>query len=320
MKIHSTIANEAEKDIRAFIELQNRIYKPWQFIEHCADNVKLSTTLDELKLLWKEPLYVRPGYYADDQRVELPNFLSKLSYDDRKFIGEFTIYENKNTDKAVIYNHVDDLNEKAHNGLLQEELDKVINDEGSIDMDSFLASKLNQFTFMHLHYQKNIVRSINRLLKNFEDYFLSYMKKDTLKCIDAILSMDEKLFDLYHRFDYQYENPKVLIIDDDKKSLDQTASIRIVFLILLGFDVFIVSKKGYANIENTICRDFYDLHFEEMDTYENQEPWDEAEAKEYENHDVVLSKRSKMIWAVGAMSLILYLILLITSKPLGIGA
>ena len=66
---------------------------------------------------------------------------------------------------------------------------------------------------------------------------------------------------LYQNYDYQYDIPYIIIRNEDRRSFTTEQGCVLALLDLLGFDIIIVSDKGYADVENIIKKDLFDVHY-----------------------------------------------------------
>lgn len=310
MKVYSTVAHNAEAEISEIISHRNRVYKSWQLSNHKSENIRLCTTLDEVKLLWKEPVCIRPGFDADDDLVAIPNFFTKISYNSNEFLSSFKVFCESNPNKGLVYESIEHFEGKLEKRINRTKIEEILDENGLIDTEKFLVSELNPVKYMRLEYQKSIAEKINRILSSYKEFLLNSAVFDAFRCIHILLNLDEKWYELYHHFDYQYINPKILILDDVKEVPKNECAIKLLYLVLLGFDIFIVSPSGYTNIENILHKELYDLHYEnEYSEIEVEEP-----VKSYVEPKIqsgIKSKKDKIIKVIAIVSII-YLMLLFT--------
>ncbi len=262
MKTKSTVANEAEKDIASIMGHETRTYKPWQLADHKLENVRLKTTVDEIKLIMDEPIRFREGFDVDETTVNVPNLVAKFQYNEEQLVRTFSARSKKQPGKYMLINGFNRLEKFRREPVRVKDVVHVMS-SGYLNEGLFLSSKLNQFKFMKVSYQKNFVAAVNKLLSRAGEYFAPGFRMDRHALVAALLNVDPRWMDMYHHFDYQYDNPKALIYDNGTSEISSKAAVRIALLIVLGFDVFFVAPSGYASIENILNPDLYDVFYPE---------------------------------------------------------
>ncbi|WDV45605.1 YceG family protein [Clostridiaceae bacterium M8S5] len=255
-----TTAFKASNELSDIIYTEtDGIYKPWQFESYETKPLTLKTTIDEVKLLWREEARMRTGFKVENKTVYIPNLFVKISgvYED------ISIYWNdvstfKNSENTIFYSNLPFTTTQ----YTRESLYKcayILDSEGFVDKDKLFSSPLYKFSYLRTHLQELIVHKINQLF--VLPIFKNEINKDyKLKIIISILTMDKQILNLIQNFDYPFKVPKIVIYDNNESMFNDQDIAVLSFLNLFGFDILILTPTGYNNIENAIKSKYYDIH------------------------------------------------------------
>ncbi|WP_345788221.1 YceG family protein [Desulfosporosinus youngiae] len=256
----STIAYNASKEIEEVIYSEEvGLFKPWQFESYGTQPITLKTTYDELKILWKEPVKLRPEFKIQNKKVYVPNLFAKINgvsedlNDYWQDLKELSSASNTKLIEAVPFTKItyskQDLYQTSY----------LLNKKGLLE--EFEAAKSRHYKFGHLKapLQHFLIAKINELL--LSEMFLGTVdKKFKLKIIMTILTMDDELLRLIEVFDYPQEVPKVIVYDNKKETFTESDSIMLAYLNLIGLDIVVFTPTNYKTIEHYIKPSLFDCH------------------------------------------------------------
>lgn len=256
----STIAYKASKEIEEVIYNEEvGFYKPWQFESFSTHPITLKTTLEELKILWREPAKLRPEFKVHNKKVYVPNLFAKIngvSEDLNSYWQDLKALSSAPNTKLLEYVPFTKV------GYTQQELYQMgytLNEQGFFDEDKVRKSRHYKFNYLKKPLQHFLIAKINELLA--ADMFLEMVDvKFKLKILMTILTMNESLIKLIEVFDFPQEIPKVIVYDNKKYSFSEYDVILLAYFNLVGLDIVIFTPTNYMTIEQRLKPNLFDTH------------------------------------------------------------
>ncbi len=257
---YKTNAQQAEEELNEIIGPDKHIYKAWQLEDYTLQTVHLQGTIDDFMLLVNGENYTRPKFAVSDDKVYVPNFFVKLNGAVAGFELDIKQLSRRRSDIVEVYSSFKKMAVPPHHRPLKGRPEWFGGDD-QIDVAAALKKPLGNIRYLRPAYQKNYLMAINRVLKiiNSDDFL---PKKPTGRdVLETLLFNSNKIIRMYHNYDYQYLAPKFVVTDDNSFTISIYAVIRLLMMHALGFDVVVMSEKGYASIENYLSENICDRHF-----------------------------------------------------------
>ncbi len=257
---YKTNAQRAEEELSGIIGADKHIYKPWQLEDYTLETVHLQGTIDDFMLLFDCANYTRPKFEVADDTVYAPNFFVKLNGAVEGFELDVKALSKRRGDIVANYSSFQKMATAPRHRPFKGRPEWFTEDD-RIDVAAALKKPLGNIRHLRPAYQKNYLMAINRVLEivNSDDFLPS--KPTGRDVLETLLFNSNKIIRMYHNFDYQYLAPKFVVTDNNSFTISTYAVIRLLMMHALGFDVVIVSKDGYASIENYLSEAICDRHF-----------------------------------------------------------
>ncbi len=257
---YKTKARRAEEALNQIIGPENRIYRAWQLEDYIVEPLRIEGTIDDVLLLANNKAYARPGFKTEDNRVTVPNLFVKFNGDVKGFYLDMKQLQSDRSDIVTIYDTFKRMAAKPRKTPLISK-PSWYNPDGGIDVDAALAAGIGNLQVLRPGYQRNYLLALNRVLARVKsDAYLAERPTDRT-VIETLLFNSNKIIRMFHKFDYQYVNPKFIVLEESGLSINAFAVLRLMMMDALGFDVFILSKEGYASIENYLSDDICKQYF-----------------------------------------------------------
>lgn len=256
MKVYQTVTKEADVELDQLLGKENRIYKPRQLNEMNINPIRLSTTSDELALYLYESAYIRPEFKVEGNVVQIPCFFAKVEGHIEQYISAARDYSAKHNKLIVISSGYHMLERR---GLLMG-LDKNIFVDGKLNVN--MAMDNSKLSFLKPEKRLNYLNAINRILEWIDMGIVDKPENSETKeeLVEIFLNNNQKIVEMFHEYDYQETPPKYIINVMQRRKPNVLAVYRMLLMHALGFDVIIVSDKGYSGVENYLKPVYYDSH------------------------------------------------------------
>lgn len=302
MNRFQTSASKAEKEIRELLTPEEYVYRPWQLIEYEMKAITLITITEEIQLLYDKPAFLRPGFEVKDRKVYIPNMIVKYVGNISSILPNYDIKSLNQRNLTKCYKSIQEFNELISNKVISDdEIKKILNADGLIEKNKLYRSEIYNYNYLRKKYQDLLVDKINYLIKNRESIFDKRVDTENIYTVIAtLLNIEEDIIMLLHNFDFQYQIPSIIIFDEEQTIFTNDSAYIIALLKLLGFDIMIISSKGFSNIELILRDDLYDVH------YENE--W----INKYDNRDLLSKTKKKNKFQKYKKSIIIVTALVLT--------
>jgi hypothetical protein len=245
----STVAYNASKEIRQ--ELANSgIYNARHFQE--ITTITISTTVDEIELLWNVGGKYRTGFQSDNDRMLLPVIFTVVKGAENakeyqrlvKKLG--TVIKNFNVkieEQVGTNNREQQLKQSQFNKLLS----TLNTKDNKIKIDKEKCLSVWQYSYLDKRTQ---LIMINALEKVIDSGF------DAHKVLKVVCYLADDLIDIINGFEPLEHIPKLVIEHTKKRAFTEYECIVLYYLNKIGFDIVILSPMGYISIENQLSGKF----------------------------------------------------------------
>ena len=261
MNRFQTAASRAEEKVREMLPPEAKLLKPWQLINHEPITATLKCTHSEIMELFYTEAVNRPGFSVDERKVIIPSLFVKLSGMFKHLKLPTSNITKKTSKKGLVFESIMDFMRHDSCSIQSDELLALLNEQGLISKESLYRSQYYNYGFLRREYQDILIDNINYLLHNRLLIFPYSQIPGTRELLSALLNIDYKILMLFQDFDFQQDVPFVIIHNEDCQSFSDRQAYVLALLNLLGFDIVISSTKGYADIENHVCKDVIDIHY-----------------------------------------------------------
>lgn len=249
-----TMTAQAETLVQEHLYSNAALNYPWKYAEYETRTRILNTTYDELFILSKAQLYLREGFTDEPGIVYLPVLFAKIEgiADNTKDYAQklSSLTEGELTHVATNFPllPVQKSNMQFHM--------RDASESGKLIPEKIMNLSIWPYKTMPIGAQRNIARTMIRLIEG--DYIqpLAGQRKEDHEqyLFGQILLIPQDVMRLYQQFDYSSNNPKLVVFKEQQSGeLQRQDAVMIVFLSLLGFDVFLFNPEGSIDIEQYIA-------------------------------------------------------------------
>ena len=251
-----TVAYQAEQDLNTILYQDTGVYRNRQFKR--AITVPISTTFEEIKILWKQEAKYRPDFAALEDRVMLPTIFSKISGvkgNNRNAYWQWV--KGLITEDTLLIKSLPYITQQTPNPV-------------KAHVTSFLKNRklLPEKIRQHPSYQYGFIREDMQdyMFDKLEQLLDSGIIKGTYSqgaeytiCATA-LNINKDLLRVIQKFDFTKTVPKVIVINTTESLCSLEDSILTAYLSMLGFDVLIIVPTGYQSVERFYTRPLFTEH------------------------------------------------------------
>lgn len=261
MSKYETAASKAEAEILKMMPAEDHVYRQWQLAGYSLQARTLKTTSDEVRLLLDQEAYLRPGYQVKDGKAYIPNLFVKLAGpEDYRFLCPEP--NNEKSKLFLFYDSIQDFGNITGSYLTEKEILGVLNEYGLLDKQKLFDSRIYRYGYLRKEYQEILIDKINYIITYKKQLFLASVGNiGILEILFTLLNIDEKLVALFNNFDFQYDLPRVVIKNENRSGFTAGKACLLVLLNLLGFDLIIYSNSSYADVENVLNKEMFDVFY-----------------------------------------------------------
>lgn len=268
----STMANRASKQVDNILYDGDTLglYKDDQFKNN--NSIVLSTTFDEIELLWKNESKVRPNFDVnkDNGVVTIPTIFANVtgigSLDDFKYseiiqkliVSHTLIMCNKhftmgNFGQSYTFGNLSVYKEINYQGTYNVLLNSI-GFNGVTDRNQIKYCW--KYNILNDDKQDLMINKIDELCKN-----LKFMKGIELDDIAVGLSNlpDDIINDILW-FDFTKMTPKIIMIMTSQDIINKYDCVILAFCNLLGFDVAVFNPTGYKGLDGYLAPNLYESY------------------------------------------------------------
>ena len=224
-KTIETAAYRASNEIRGKLA-ESGLHETGQF--EGLETVLIQTTVEEIGLIWELGGRFRTGFVENDRKILLPVIFTVIK-------GAPNVKEYQKLCKRL---------GKIEYGInVTKDIFKVsmLYDNKIINVERFMKNW--KYNYLDLRTQKIIM---NAMLRIIDEGF------DKEKTGEVVLGLSQNIINGVNGTDFSERIPKMVIEHTRKRAFNDEEVIWVYLLHLMGFDVVILSPKGYLSIENNL--------------------------------------------------------------------
>ncbi|WP_342047051.1 YceG family protein [Bacillus sp. OTU530] len=268
-----TVAYRASKEMERILHTEDSLlYKPWQFRSYVPKAVTLKTTYDEIFLLWKEKAFIRPGFQASGNVIQIPNLFAKVagvSENKRQYwnkVQEISSHELSLTIRSFpIANPVSGNNHYHYQNALGA--------DGTLDPEKIINGNWWRYKDLPSGLQKGLAAAISRYcaIPKLKIMLHEDLYRLQLYLFNQSMNIPTTFLELLQKFDYSQDVPKVILLTTPQSgSLNRTDAALLLLLNEFGLDIVIFNPSGRNDIENYIEEKHLDTHWLEKISLEDE--------------------------------------------------
>ncbi len=250
----ATAAYNASKELNDILYSGDTMFRDHQFEN--MRSVTLSTTYEEIDILWHQQSKYRTGFKAEKDIVDVPTIFAKISgvkdgdtdeyWDDvKRKLSPYTrlIY------KSPSYKNIP---------LYQLDVYKQFYDGEKIFADKLKNSPCNKYSFLSDSLQNLI---FGKLQEAVDSKLITLPTEELMPMIIYVgTNIEREILKLLQKYDFTKDIPKLIVIDVIEETFSKIECIQLVLYNLLGFDVLVYTPTGYKNIESFVSSDAFETH------------------------------------------------------------
>ncbi|WP_102348975.1 YceG family protein [Bacillus sp. Marseille-P3661] len=269
----STVAYRATKEMDNVLHHEgSQLYKPWQFRNHIPSSVTLKTTYDELFLIAKERAFIRPGFNATKEVVEIPTIFAKVmgvSKNKKEYWDRLqTLSDYKNTVLIRKFPFTEEINVNQ-----QFHYQHSLNSNGRLDPEKMQRSNWWQYKHLPSGTQNALAHTISNMCANPR---LLQKNSETVDQIKLYLfahaiNIPAQFLNLMQVFDFSQEVPKLVLYNTELNgTLSRSDAALLLLLNEYGIDIVLYNPPGHNCVENYIDSNAFDTHWLEEMSFEQE--------------------------------------------------
>ncbi len=247
-----TVTSQAAEQVQQHLYDNSAINYPWKYAEYETRTRILNTTYDELFILSEAQIYLRESFLVQEQIVYLPVLFAKIE-------GVSNLPDYAQKIKRLQQRDLTHVATKFP--LLQMQKSNMqfhmrdASTNGQLDVEKIMKLSIWPFKNMPIGAQRNIARTMIRVI---EGDFILPLQGQTKEMhaqylFGQLMLAPMDIMRLYQQFDYSFVNPTIVIFKEEQSGeIQRQDAVLLIFLNMLGFDVFIFSPGGSLSIEHYI--------------------------------------------------------------------
>ena len=251
----TTAAYSAQQELDTLLYSDTGIYRNMQFERSNA--LTLSTTFDEIDILWREDARYRPNFETRDGIVTVPNIFAKICGVENQDKSEYVKYIQSLLTFKTFYKSKFPIIFPNTPNVIKQNVHNYINNK-KINPEAIKKDKGYKYAHLSDNIQNFILEKIQQLLD------LDWIKSETLGIenliVSSLLNLPKEITILIQQFDFTGEIPKIVILHTDEKLPSTEDGIMLLFLNLIGFDILVFTPTGYKDIEKIINENAFTVH------------------------------------------------------------
>ena len=265
-----TVAYRAERELDTLMYQDTGMYRNKQYSK--ADSITLSTTYEEIKILWNQELKYRPNFNVSDNVVNIPVIFAKVSGVKDDVNSYWMSIKELVTVDTLVIRDVPYISPSSDNPIKVHATEFYKN--GKLQRNKIKIHSKYQYDILREDIQELILDKLQllierKLIKGIGESGVEYT------VVAQVLNLPKEIIRLIQKFDFTKKNPKLIYINTTEKMISLEDSILVAFLNLVGFDIVFFVPTGFQSVEkylnNSIIEEHqigeykYDLHVPNFD-------------------------------------------------------
>ncbi len=251
-----TTAYHAERELDTMMYGSCGIYRNQQYSK--ANSVTLQTMYEEIELLWNQELIYRPGFSVIGDTANIPVIFSKVSgIKDGDVSSYWSSIKRLLGNNTKFISSVPCIIKDNANTISSSAVQFLKN--GKLQREKIKSHKSYQYGYLRETVQDYILDKLQKLL---DAGIIDGIGKNGMEytVIATVLNLDKQILRMLQGFDFTKNNPKIVYLITDEKTLSPEDTIQAAFLNLAGFDIVFFVPTGYRCIEGHFAKNIVEEH------------------------------------------------------------
>ena len=252
----STAAHQAERDLDTLLYQDSGIYRNQQYGK--ANSITLHTMYEEIAILWKEEVTVRPGFATSQEVVSIPVLYAKVSgVKDGRVQDYWSSINQLVTSDTFVIQTIPHITSATQNPIRSYAPEFLRN--GKLQKGKIKAHRAYPYGFLRESMQDHLLDKIQALIdqKTIKGTFENGTE---YTIVSVALNLEKEVLRMVQSFDFTKKNPKLIYIITAETQLSLEDTIYAAFLNLVGFDVLFFVPTGYQSVERFYQRNLPEEH------------------------------------------------------------
>lgn len=255
LEVNETLTKSIQRDVRDELFSNTGMYVPWQFRGGYTKSVLINGIVEDLNIYLNEPAKLRPGFKTSNTVVKVPCFFYKI---DGEYIDSNKFYDlvNKciNSPNTLFFNSGNiSLDAGVTDDMYQLMFCQL--SDGTFDIEEIKKLPIYKFSKYSDEVQDLILNKFNETILEKDLFKIDFDKDKVLKLLVLIISMNESIVRLIDNFDFTSNVPKIVIYLNYEDSINESMTMLLGYLHLIGIDIIIFNPSGLCNIRKIIKED-----------------------------------------------------------------
>ncbi len=246
MKKHQTTAHKAEAELAEILGTEAQLYKQGALADYDVVPLRLETTYHEACLLLFEKSVVRPGFKLTAQAVDYPCLFFQVDGAIEELVKRARAWHSNNHKTTLYYSNFKMLGRAPQASAVQ-----------AAQQQGADIAQIEPLSFLSTAKKKQLAAAYKQTQQWAKSCQLSLSEAEICA---ACLYDNAKIIDAFHHGNAEQSNAKCFVDVVQKSTVNDYAAIRLLLMHALAFDVVVMSKDGYASIENIIDQSLFDSH------------------------------------------------------------
>lgn len=250
-----TVAYNAERSLDTVLYGSDTLFRDFQFSD--MKSSVLSTTYDEIQILWNQPARFRPGFEVNGDKVTVPVIFAKISgVNDGNMNKYWDSVKDKLTPETVLTIKAPSYREPDEYAFREYD---PYHDGHHLFIDKLKNSRANKYGFLSEELQELIMNKIQEVYDS--DQFDVPDSRERMKyLILAGMTIDRNVLRILQKYDFTKDIPKLIIIDNIEDTFSKIECAQILLFSALGFDILVYAPTGYRDLETFVKDEAFETH------------------------------------------------------------
>ena len=251
-----TTAYYAERELDTLLYQDSGMYRNRQYAK--AESFVLKTMYEEIPILWKEEVNLRPHFATHGQGVTIPVIFAKVSgVKDGNVAAYWKGIRELLQEESFLITKFPFVDPAAPNPMRPHCASFFRG--GRLLKDKVRNHKDYPYAFLRGEVQEHILDKLQLLLE------LGIVRgtADSVRAFTAaatVLNLNKELLKLLQNFDFTKKNPKLLCVITDESMMGFEDAVLFAFLSLAGFDIVCFVPTGYEICGQHFARNMMEEH------------------------------------------------------------
>ena len=269
----NTAASSAEQELTEMLYTDSGLYRDRQFER--AEVITLSTTLDEIFILWDQEMKYRPNFSAVGKTVNIPVIFARISGVKNGKTGPYwqRVKQLKDAENTFYFDRFPILS-PGEGGKYQKLAARCVKNEKLLT-DELRSAREYPFGLLRPEMQDHIFSKLQAMLDQ-RVIKGTFVNGTEYTVVSTVLSIGKDMLRAIQAFDFTRRNPKAVVVSAGETPPTLEDAVLLTFLSEIGFDVVMFVPTGYQMTERFLSGRFpvdhqngeymYDLEVPDLNT------------------------------------------------------